>query len=278
MPPGSASVTVTATDSAGHPLTYSWAAVCPEELGSNGSFSPNAAARSPLWTPPANFTRSQQTCTLTVLIDDQWGQTATAGYAQRVDPTSTRELRDAARRHAEPVASGGNVAATALASDSYGHALTYLWSATCPGLGSGGTFDRPRRGEPDVDGPGQPDRRHAACALTVTARDGQGTTATASYEQRVFVLPHTLTITAAPAGSPNPVESSGAVAVTVSATRLLRSSAHLRVERHLPVDGDWPGDVCPGPQRGDADVARAPEQDRRHGVLHAAGRGAGQRR
>jgi hypothetical protein len=64
----STNLSVAATDSFAHPLSYSWSSVCPE-LPSNGTFS-NAVAQNPTWTAPQNLTGSQKACTIQVNISD----------------------------------------------------------------------------------------------------------------------------------------------------------------------------------------------------------------
>lgn len=65
---GTVSLSVTATDSLGHTLSYAWSALC-AGLSSNGNFS-NASAQNPSWTAPTNATGSAQSCTLTVTASD----------------------------------------------------------------------------------------------------------------------------------------------------------------------------------------------------------------
>src|SRR5262249_39556023 len=65
---GPAAMTVTASDSLGHAVSYSWSASC-VALSSNGSFD-NPSARTPTWTAPTNTTGSPQTCTLRVTVSE----------------------------------------------------------------------------------------------------------------------------------------------------------------------------------------------------------------
>ena len=53
-----------------------------------------------------------------------------------------------------PVASGGAVTLSAAAQDSYGHAVSYAWSAQCPGLEGNGSFAT-AGGVDELDGAGQ---------------------------------------------------------------------------------------------------------------------------
>jgi hypothetical protein len=83
---GTASLTVTAVDSLGHPLSYGWSASCPTPA--NGSFS-DAGAESPMWTAPANPTDSPQDCTISVLVSDGQGLSQPASYVHAVSSGST---------------------------------------------------------------------------------------------------------------------------------------------------------------------------------------------
>jgi len=81
---GTANLSVNASDSLGHTLTYGWAALCPAALGSNGSFSPSPNVQSPTWTAPANSTGSPQDCTIQVTVSDGQGLTQSPSFSQGV--------------------------------------------------------------------------------------------------------------------------------------------------------------------------------------------------
>jgi hypothetical protein len=66
---GTADLSVAATDTLPHPLTYAWTADCPAALVGDGSFN-NAALQTPTWTAPPNTTGSQQDCTIQVTVSD----------------------------------------------------------------------------------------------------------------------------------------------------------------------------------------------------------------
>jgi M6 family metalloprotease-like protein len=84
---GTANLSVTAQDSLGHPLTYTWTASCPGALGSHGNFN-NASLQNPTWTAPTNPTGSQQTCTMQVMVSDGLGLSEVRSYAQGVSATA----------------------------------------------------------------------------------------------------------------------------------------------------------------------------------------------
>jgi subtilisin family serine protease len=88
---GTANLSVSATDSLGHGLSYAWTASCPT-LPSNGGFS-NAALPTPAWTAPPNMTGSQQSCTMQVTVSDSQGLNQVGSYAQGVSvPFSSARL------------------------------------------------------------------------------------------------------------------------------------------------------------------------------------------
>jgi len=66
---GTASLSVAATDTLPHTLTYAWTADCPAALVGDGSFN-NAALQTPTWTAPVNTTGSQQNCSIQVTVSD----------------------------------------------------------------------------------------------------------------------------------------------------------------------------------------------------------------
>lgn len=82
---GSVSLSVSASDSVNHALGYSWSAICPPALGSNGNFD-NPNTQTPIWTAPTNTTGSEQICTIEVTVSDGHGLSQVRSYAQRVSP------------------------------------------------------------------------------------------------------------------------------------------------------------------------------------------------
>lgn len=133
--------------------------------------------------------------------------------------TTLHGIRFTAGPAAEPgeVDSGGRTRVSATAEDSFGHAVGYQWAALCPGLVSAGSFDDPAAASTSWTAPENASGQDAACALKVTVSDAGGTAGVRSVGVTVHPLPHAVTIMAGPAGTPNPVASGGAVALTVSA-------------------------------------------------------------
>src|SRR5581483_10381630 len=83
-----------------------------------------------------------------------------------------------------PVASGGTVSAGVVAVDSLPVPLTYTWSASCPTLGSAGSFDDPALASPRWTAPENRTGAPQGCTLAVTVSDGVLTRA-AGYVQTV---------------------------------------------------------------------------------------------
>jgi len=91
------------------------------------------------------------------------------------------------------------------AQDSYGHAVSYAWSALCVGLESNGSFAT-------VDGttlwtaPGNYTGEPRECRVQVIASDGVGHSAQGAYLQQVSADPHAILITSPAVGTPNPAQ------------------------------------------------------------------------
>src|SRR5262249_46168885 len=84
-----------------------------------------------------------------------------------------------------PVASGGTVTVSVGATDSFPYALTYSWSASCPALGSNGSFSNPAARTPTWTAPFNATGALQGCTLAVLISDGHGLTAFSSYGQAV---------------------------------------------------------------------------------------------
>ncbi len=117
------------------------------------------------------------------------------------------------------VASTGQVALSASATDSRIHALTYTWAASCPAIGAEGTFAPSATAQnPTWTAPRNLTASQQACAVSVTVTDGTGESVSGSVNVNVAPLPHALTIDAGPTVIPNPVNSSGPAVLAVTAT------------------------------------------------------------
>ena len=180
-----ATLSVVASDSLNHPLSYTWSATCPA-LADTGKFSPSAAGQNPTWTAPANNTGAQQTCTLQVAVSDGHGETLSASFGERVNSiTHVLKFTSAASGSPNPVAPGGTVNLTASAIDTLGHTLSYLWQATCPADIGNGTF-APNASvlTPTWTAP-SPASGPFACVMRVTVTDSDSQTVQSTYTQNV---------------------------------------------------------------------------------------------
>ncbi|MGE3842761.1 MAG: hypothetical protein AB7I50_14385, partial [Vicinamibacterales bacterium] len=217
---GIANLSVTASDTLGHSLNYEWSQVCSPQLSGLGTFSDRYIAN-PTWTAPSNPTPSGKNCFIRVTVNDGLGHSSgLVQYTQTVGPdgdiiTITSAPSGTPNPATGPVAVALSVAAT----DSFGHPLSYLWTANCPGVGSNGTFSPNANVQsPTWNAPANNTGSAVQCIMTVQIADGQGLSQSASYLQTLNVPPHTVTITQVPSGAPDPVASGGAVAVSVTAT------------------------------------------------------------
>jgi hypothetical protein len=231
---GRANLSVTAADSLGHSLSYQWSSSCPT-LGSNGSFS-NANAQNPSWTAPTNTTGSQQNCTIRVTVSDGQGLSQTGSYSQGVSPAHTLTITSGPSGTPNPVASGGTANLSVTAVDSLGHSLSYAWTASCPTLGSNGSFSNANAQNPSWTAPTNTTGSQQNCTIRVTVSDGQGLSQTGSYSQGVSPA-HTLTITSGPSGTPNPVASGGTANLSVTAADSLGHSLSYQWSSSCPTLG-----------------------------------------
>src|SRR5207249_756274 len=81
-PGGAVALSVSATDSFGHDLTYAWIATC-AGLTSKGTFD-NATVATPTWTAPGNTTGLSKTCVLKVTVNDGHSFSKTAAVTETV--------------------------------------------------------------------------------------------------------------------------------------------------------------------------------------------------
>ena len=115
-------VTVTASDTLKHPLTFSWNATCTWS-SSNGSFADPATA-TPTWTAPVNTTSAEQTCLLGVAVTDgAFGNSDTKSYIQFVSVAS-QQLSITTASPLPPGTVGGRYAETLEAT---GGTPPYTW-------------------------------------------------------------------------------------------------------------------------------------------------------
>ncbi|MGE3842763.1 MAG: hypothetical protein AB7I50_14395 [Vicinamibacterales bacterium] len=244
---GLVAVSVTASDPLHALLGYAWQAQClwaPD----NGVFTPLAANTASLaWQAPQNTTNAPQFCTMTVTITDGVLPPVVVNYQQWVTPEDTTppvheiQILVGPSGSPNPAPSQGGVVLNLQASDTFGHDLTYLWSPVCLGLSSTGSFS-PSASHPTPIWTAPENRTGMPqdCVLTVTISDGQGLTVVAPVTITVNSVPDSVTITAGPTATPNPVASQGLVDLSVTAVDSLD---------HL-LNYAWQQPTCPGLSNG----------------------------
>jgi len=87
-----------------------------------------------------------------------------------------------------PVIPGGVVSLSVTASDSLGHGLTYAWTQTCTGIGTG-SFNDTTIPTPTWTAPVNATGASRTCALKVTVSDGHGFSKVATHVQTVLSIP-----------------------------------------------------------------------------------------
>lgn len=212
------------SDSLGHAVQFHWESSC-AGVAEGGSFAPNATTASPTWTPPPAPVGKDVSCVLALTASDGAGTNLQASYVHTIrGPEAPHGITfvQPASTASPLVTSGAATTLNASATDSHGHALTYQWSASCPGGAGTGTFGSAAAGTAATTwtAPSNATSAELTCTLVVEARDAQGTSARSSVSQRVGAgaTPHSLTFTALPAASPNPATAGVAVALSAAAT------------------------------------------------------------
>ena len=125
----STSISLTASDADGDPLTYSWSAGCA------GSFN-DATAQNPVFTADANAVYGS--CTLSVTVSDGRGGVNTGTLGIRIAAAVTADLAPqvlSTYQQAVTVGPGGTLVFRAEAVDPEGGALTFAWSASAGTMG-----------------------------------------------------------------------------------------------------------------------------------------------
>jgi hypothetical protein len=213
---GTAYLTGSATDSAGHPIvSWSWS-----DGGAGGSFS-SAAAQSPVYTAPTNTGTTNKTVVLTVTAKcgDATPATGSASATLAVTPaTSTHTLTVTASASPATVASAGTATLTATATDSLALPVaSWSWSDG----GAGGTFSSTTVQNPTYRAPANTGSANQTVTLTVRATSSGTPAVSASASRTLTVTPattsgHYLTVTAT--GTPSTVASGGSTALAAAVT------------------------------------------------------------
>ena len=142
---GAVQLDVTATDSLGHALTYTWSVLTCLTSPSDGSFN-NVSSRTPIWTAPVNTASFRRFCSIQVEVSDGQGLSRLGFVTQGIDPAPpppahTLTITAGPNGTPNPVASGASVNLDVMVVDSLGHAISYSWAASCQGLPSSGAFN-----------------------------------------------------------------------------------------------------------------------------------------
>jgi hypothetical protein len=85
---GTASLSVSATDSFGHTVSYLWSVSSCPGLPNTGAVN-DATLQNPTWTAPTNATGSKRNCTIQVTVSDGQGLVQVFSYFQGVSPTAS---------------------------------------------------------------------------------------------------------------------------------------------------------------------------------------------
>ncbi len=179
-----ANLGVLAEDSLGHGLSYFWSADCPE-LSASGAFS-DRTNRGPIWSPPLNPTGSVTFCDITVEVSDGFGISEARSFTQGVGPSNHTILALAGPGGAHnPVPSGSATIVSIDPYDTYGHGVSVAWSASCPTLGSDGTFGNANSPASSWTAPANLTNTEEVCRIQVDLDDGAGFASFLSYDQRV---------------------------------------------------------------------------------------------
>ena len=107
-------------------------------------------------------------------------------YLQDVGGNHTLSITAGPSGTPNPAASEGVAALSVTAKDSFGHAISYAWQASCPTLPDNGVFGPSASAQnPTWFAPVNASGTQQTCTITVTASDGLGLSATNSSSQAV---------------------------------------------------------------------------------------------
>jgi hypothetical protein len=207
---GTTVLSVTAAETHGLGLTYTWA-VRDSQGHAAGSLS-SATAANPQWTAPANLTWGPVIYTLSVTVKSTSGKSAYATGKVQVQPVEEVKITAGPSGTPAPVASNGAVTCSVTILDSLNLAPGYKWKATDSAGHSAGTFDNVTAASPHWTAPAVRQDTSASYVISVTACcTSSGRAASGSFTQVVNPVPDVMTVTAGPGGTPNPVASYGLV-------------------------------------------------------------------
>ena len=124
--------------------------------------------------------------TYTVTVEASDGSLSdTQSFTWTVLVPHTLSITSGASGDPDTVASEGTVSLSVSATDSRGDTLSYLWSASCPELGSSGSFDSAESQTPSWTAPPNITGSPQVCTISVEVSNAAGLTASDSYTQNV---------------------------------------------------------------------------------------------
>ena len=198
----------TATDNFSGLATMSWS----NDQGGSGSIPISSN-----WTTPA-ITLYEGENVISVTATDNSGMS----YADVITvtyPGSSHALTIAnePKGNINPIQSSGQVNISVAANDSFGHQLSYLWSAACTGSILDGVFSTTNNSMTVWTAPVNQTGVERDCSISVVIDDGNGLAIVRSYIQRVASEGHQISFSTFPNSSSNPVASQGNVALNAAA-------------------------------------------------------------
>jgi hypothetical protein len=227
LPGGTVSVSVTAHDPNGDPLTYSWSAT-------GGSFD-DSSSTSPVWTAPG----TGGTQTLSLVVTDSHQASASVMLQIQVQATGSADVSitfnnspviQAMTSVHNPVTPGVPTSLGVQAQDSDGDPLTFSWTSDCPGSYDDATAQSPVFTLASLPSNGQ-------CTFNVDVSDGRGGETTGSF---VVAAGYPVSPSSAPVID---TTSQSSTTVQVGATVTLQVMGH--IDDAGPVSVSWgvnPGD------------------------------------
>lgn len=178
---------VEARDTYWHTLMYAWTATDKDGQPA-GSFN-NPTLQHPVWTAPANTSFAEQRYEVTVTVTCAEGAETSASFEQVVHSGHAVRITRGPSGTPHPVDSGGQVQCEATARDSFGHPLTYAWTATDAQGSPAGQFDDANQQNPVWTAPENLTTEMVHYELTVMATCSEGLQAVRSCVQGVRPRP-----------------------------------------------------------------------------------------
>ena len=219
---GTVNCSVTASDSLGFALSYSWTATdCVSGL-SEGSFN-NAIGQNPVWTAPKVGVSRGELVKIVVIVTDKRGASAMSYFTVMVRPVNdTVTFTVAPSGIPNSVTSSGQVKFNAVATDSWGSPVSYFWHVSDAQGHWVGTFDDCTKSNPLWTAPANLTSEPVGYVVRVCANSASGMHATAAFVESVLPIWDVITLTARPSGLPTTVAYTNPVKCSVAAISSLQ--------------------------------------------------------